>query len=235
MRLINIYHADRVSMSALDCARAIEEGHYLHKMPHFKTSYEIYVIMTDDLLKRIGYLVFGRPQATRCQDWFGSVEDVRAGRCEVTRYQVLNLARVWIDPRFQADGELCNPEYVPGFYDRRGLWRSTLASTVIKQWIRQYSQNYLMVRPPVFLNEPYELKWLLSYCDTRLHRGVIYQQAGFELFRTNEDGIQTWRIRLNGLDGMQNKMVIAASERDQRAIRIRAQRDQLKFDYQGAV
>jgi hypothetical protein len=234
MKLIEVYHVDRESMSAWDCAKAVEEGHYLHKMPHFKTSYEIYVIRVDQRW-RAGYLVFGRPQATRCQDWFGSVEDVRTGRCEVTRYQVLNLARVWIDPRFQAGGELCDPEYVPGFFDRKKAWRSTLASAVIKQWVHQFSQSYLVVRPPVFLSEPYELKWLLSYCDTRLHRGVIYRQAGFELFRTNEDGIQTWRIRLNGLDGMQNKMVIAASERDQRAIRIRAQRDQLIFDFQGAV
>ena len=33
---------------------------------------------------------------------------------------------------------------------------------------------------------------MLSYCDTRSHKGTIYRAAGFALSRTNERGIETY-------------------------------------------
>lgn len=81
----------------------------------------------------------------------------------------------------------------------------------------------------MFLDEPYEIRWLLSYCDTSLHKGTIYRSAGFELYRTNERGIQTWRIRLPRLTTVQDRAIRRASETNPRAQRYRAARAQLEL------
>lgn len=208
--------------------QVVTEQHYLHTPVDARCSVEGYAVDVDGLgLGRIGVLLFGRPEATRCGNWYGGVEDARAGRCEVTRWQVLNLARVWFDPRTQRGGEWFSAAYLPGFVDRRGVWRSTLATTAIRQAVQQIGLDYLLRRPPCFLDEPYEIRWLLSYCDTRLHRGVIYQQSGFELYRTNARSIQTWRIRLPALSEEQDAAIQAASLLNTRSQRYRAQRAQM--------
>lgn len=208
--------------------QVVAEQHYLHSPVDVRCSVEGYKVFIGDIGCR-GILLFGRPQATRCSDWYGSVDDVECGRCEVTRWQVLNLARVWLDPVVQVRGEYCRPDVIPGFVDRRGVFRSTLASTVLKTAIERIGYDYLVQRPPVFLDEPYEIKWLLSYCDTKLHKGTIYQAAGFERYRINSDGIETWRIRLPALGEEQDNMVRYYSERDSRAQRYRAERAQLRM------
>lgn len=132
----------------------------------------------------LGYLIVGRPEATRTKGWYGSIDDVAAGWAPVTRWQVLNLARVWLHPSVQPGGAFHGPVHLPGFIDRRGAFRSTLASEVVLTLAARVVRDYLVRRPPCFLEEPYELRWLLSYCDTRLHRGTVYRAAGFELYRT---------------------------------------------------
>jgi hypothetical protein len=177
-----------------------------------------------------GYLLFGRPEATRLYPWYGSVPDILDGRCEVTRWQVLNLARVWIDPAFQRNGEYYSTDYLPGFTDRKGVWRSTLASDILKAAVSQIGFDYLMRRPPCFLDEPYEITWLLSYCDTRIHKGVIYASAGWQLYRVNKDGIQTWRIPLPNLTPEQHSAVRHASIINRRSQEYRARRAQMRLE-----
>lgn len=180
-------------------------------------------------LGAIGVLLFGRPEATRCYPWYGSIENVQTGRAEVTRWQVLNLSRVWLDPRVQRDGCAYGPDWLPGYTDRRGVWRSTLASTVIGMAIQRIGIDYLVRRPPCFLDEPYEIRWLLSYCDTRLHRGTVYAASGFERYRINRSGIETWRIPLPGLAPAEDAQVRHASEINARSRRFRAAREQSRF------
>ncbi len=205
----------------------IQTGHYLGRMPDPRTSAELFLIQCGD---PVGALVFGRPEATRCADWYGSVEDVAAGRCEVTRWQVLNLSRVWIHTDYNCGGRLASPGRVPGFWDRTDMWRSTLASEAIKSAMAVIGWWYLCLRPPCFLDEPYEIRWLLSYCDTRLHRGTIYRAAGFELYRTNDRGIQTWRTRLPGLEPEHHEDIRAIAETNPRSIYYRAKRTQLALE-----
>jgi hypothetical protein len=225
MRTIQIVHAPRSTISAAVCASDIGLGHYLHCMPHNMTCYEIYEIVVG--IHQAGWLVFGWPQSTRCKDWYGSLYQVEHSECQVTKYQVLNLARVWINPRYQAGGEFCKAGIVPGFTDRLGHFRSTLASSAINTWIETKAQDYILRRPPVFLDQPYELRWLMSYCDTKLHRGVIYKQAGFELYSTNSDGIQTWRKPLPRLTPGMDSEIREASKMSKRSNRIRAEKAQL--------
>lgn len=202
----------------------VTKHHYLHKPVDTRRSVEGYEIRLN--LKLAGYLLFGRPQATQCGNWYGDVEDVHSGKCEVTRWQVLNLARAWINPDFQYGGKSYSID-LPGFIDRFGQFRSTLASAVLEAAVTRIGFDYLIHRPPCFLDEPYEIKWLLSYCDTRLHKGTIYKAAGFELYRTNGNSIQTWRISLPPLTPNEDDRVCEAARINPRSIRYRARRAQL--------
>lgn len=237
MNTVSVNHAEKGNVFWCWAERMLLTNHYLHTVPDPRTSYEVYTIGlrmdvgTGPYYATAGVMVFGRPEATRCQDWYGGVDDVRDGRCEVTRWQVLNLARVWIDPVFQAGGEGCKPGYLPGFVDRKGIFHSTLASEAIAAAVRVIGKDYLLRRPPVFLDEPFELRWLLSYCDPRYHKGTIYQASGFELYRVNAMGMQTWRKRLPGLNEAERREVVAASRVDRRAQQYRAKRNQLALEF----
>lgn len=216
----------------------VAREHYLRTPVDPRCSVEGYSVDVPIDPLPVGYLLFGRPEATRCYavetngtGWYGSVEDVETGRAACTRWQVLNLARVWLDPRVQRGGSSFGPMQGHGFYDRHGTWRSTLASDAIRMALDRVAIDYLMKRPPCFLDEPYELEWCLSYCDTRLHRGTIYRAAGFELCRTNNDGIQTWRKRLRPLSTAEDARVREAARVHPRSIRYRAERAQIAFEF----
>lgn len=216
----------------------VTEYHYLQRPVDARCSVEGYWIETQigilDRYRIAGLFLLGRPEATRVNGWYGSVEDMVTCRCEVTRWQVLNLARVWIDPDFQAGGRYFGNlpiNNLPGFIDRKGQFRSTLASSAISAMADRVGFDYLMRRPPCFLDEPYEIRYLMSYCDTRLHKGTIYREAGFELYRTNRDGIQTWRMRLPALSPEQDRLVREAALRSPRSQAYRARRAQLEMAF----
>jgi hypothetical protein len=162
--------------------------------------------------------------------WYGSVADVAAGRAVVSRWQVLNLARVWLFPRFQAGGAYHWRELLPGFVDRRGRWRSALGSAALRALVGAVGAGYLCTRPPCFLGEPYEVRWLLSYCDTRIHRGTLYAAAGWELYRTNSEGIQTWRTPLPALSAAEDAAVRSAAAVNPRSQAHRERRSQLALE-----
>ena len=146
--------------------------------------------------RTVGILIFGRMEATRCYNGkltYGDLDDVAAGRARYSRWEVLNLARVWFHDCTQPGGTLHGPEHdLPGFVDRRGVWRSTLVSWAIREALGGVGFDYLRLKPPVFVEEPYQIRAILSYCDTRLHKGTIYRASGFQLARTNDEGIETW-------------------------------------------
>jgi len=202
--------------------------HYLKKSIDARGSVEGYKVILDDRI--IGWFLLGRPQATRVNGWYGDLDDMAKGRCEITRWQVLNLARVLFHPDVQWGGKLCNPDSLPGFVDRRGVWRSTLASTAIRMLMERVGYDYLIRRPPCFLDEPYEIQYLMSYCDIRLHKGTIYKASGFEHYLTKNQTIQTWRCMLPGLTQEQDQSVIEAARQSQRSQDYRAKRGQLVLD-----
>lgn len=178
--------------------------------------------------RAIAILIFGRPEASRCYEGgltYGSQDDVQAGRAAFDRWEIINLARVWVHPYFQRGGLYCDHnEGLPGFVDRRGVWRSTLASTLITQALEQVRLDYLLRYPPCYLDEPYQLLACLSYCDTRLHRGTIYRASGFVLARTNDEGIETYWHTLPALAPDVDAKVRKRSQQDRRAQRYRAAR-----------
>jgi len=215
----------KMNKPALKAAQVkVTNYHYLHSPVDQRTSlegYDSYITPRNDYA---GLLLFGRPEATRCGDWYGDVLDVGSGQCEVTRWQVLNLSRVWLHPNVQPGGIYFNSERLPGYVDRKGQFRSTLASSILATALERIGYDYLLARPPCFLDEPYEIRWLLSYCDTRVHKGTLYKAAGFELYRTNERGIQTWRKRLPKLTFDQNEAIQKASLASRRSRQYRGER-----------
>jgi len=77
--------------------------HYLHTPVDARCSPVAYLVL-DAGEQRVGCLIFGRPQAQRVDGWYGSVEDQRSGNCSLTRWQVICLARIWLDPEVQRGG-----------------------------------------------------------------------------------------------------------------------------------
>ena len=205
----------------------VTSQHYLHTPVDSRCSPFAYLVELEHALGPVGCLIFGRPEATRCYDGkltYGSLADVARGRAQYDRWEVLNLARVYLLPSVQAGGKLCNAHYLPGYIDRRGVWHSTLASSAIEQALGQIGYDYLMQRPPCFPDEPYEIKVVLSYCDTSRHKGTIYRASGFELARTNERGIETWYHDATSLRTFEHQMVLKRAGQSYRSRRHRARR-----------
>ncbi len=181
--------------------------HYLHHPVDVRARPLAYVIVLAD--EPVGCLIFGRPESTRCTGWYGSVEDVQASRCPLTRWQILNLARVWLDPRVQMGGDW----YIPN-----------AASRMLAQALRRVGYDYLMHWPVVWMDEPYEIREVLSYCDTSKHRGTLYRACNFVLRRVNARGIETYVRPLRRLTHAERAEIARASRACPRARRKRLAR-----------
>lgn len=172
---------------------SVARHHYLRKPPDARSRPFCHAVTLAGEL--VGCLWWGRPEASCCyrgELTYGSREDVAAGRAEYDRWEVLNLSRVWFSPDVQPGGRLHGPAWLPGFHDRHTPRRSALASTVILVGLHVVGLDYLVAHPPVWVEQPYQIKAVLSYCDPALHKGTVYRAAGFRLARTNDAGLQTW-------------------------------------------
>lgn len=232
--MITLHVADRAGADWAQ--RQVTEHHYLRASVDPRSRPFVYLVELHHpqiLPQRIGTLIFGRPESTRCYQGkltYGSLSDAAAGRAQFDRWEVLNLARVWLSPIVQAGGQWHRPSLLPGYVDRRGLWRSTLASTVITEALARVGYDYLSAHPPVDCAYPYAIRAVLSYCDRRLHKGTIYRAAGFELARTNERNIETWYTpAVAPLSSAQDADIRRRSEVSHRSQRIRARRAQLEL------
>lgn len=217
-----------------DAQAAVTAYHYLRAPVDPRGMPEAFGVFIPQREEPVGYLICARPEATRCADWYGGVEDAASGRCDCTRWQVLNVARVWLWPGVQPGGVYHAPEFLPGYVDPAGRWVSRLASAALHALARRVRTDYLLARPPCFLDEPFELRWLMSYCDTRLHHGLIYKAAGWTLYREaggKSGTIQTWRRPLSPLAPFQREAIAEASRRCPRAIGKRGKRAQTAFSF----
>lgn len=193
---------------ALAWAQAqVSARHYLRSPVDSRCSVLGYVLMADG--ERVGCLLFGRPESTRCYQGdltYGSQADVTSGRARFDRWEIVNLARVWLDPSCAEWGH------------------GWLATWAIGQALKHVVVDYLQEFPPCYIDEPWRLRVCLSYCDTRIHSGTIYKAAGFRLARTNEQGIQTWYRPLRGLQGHERKLIERYCQQSYRSRVYRSQR-----------
>jgi len=204
-RQLHLYLADSAGIRWAQ--QQVTTSHYLHRPVDTRCSLLVYLVLLGQ--ERVGTLIFGRPEAQRVNGWYGSVDDVAAGHCPLIRWQVLNLARIWLHPRIQAGG----PDYI-----------ENAATFVIAQALRRVVVEYLLLYPPCFLGEPYELVDCLSYCDSRVHIGILYRAANFHLVRENERGIQTYARPLRALSRVERQAVIQAAQVSPRSRHYRAMR-----------
>lgn len=186
----------------------VTQHHYLHRPVDARCSPVAYLVMDEDG-ERAGCLIFGRPQASRVGGWYGDVADVQTGICPLTRWQIVNLARVWLEPRIQRGGA----RYVPN-----------AGTSVIAASLSRIVFDLLMLHPPCFLTEPYDLRACLSYLDVRQHRGTLYRAANFRLIRENARGIQTYAIPLRHLTHAERRAIEKRAEQSPRSRRYRAMR-----------
>lgn len=194
------------------CQDRVTQHHYLRRPVDPRCTPMAYVVRWGT--EPLGCLIFGRPESTRCYTGkltYGSLEDVGQGKAQYSRWEILNLARVWLDPRLQDRG---GPDYV-----------QNAASQVISQALKRVGYDYLCYRPPVYLDEPYAIRVCLSYCDTRRHRGTLYQAAGFTLARTAK-ALQTWIRPVRPLRHWQRDAIERLSEQSPRGRQYRAKREQ---------
>lgn len=181
--------------------------HYLKKPVDVRSSPVSYLVYLNE--RRVGCLIFGRPECPFVRGWYGSVEQKASGVCRLTRWEVLNLARVWLHPDIQKHG---------------ACYVENAASVVIAKALRSIVFDYLLLKPPVFLDEPFALQECLSYCYTPLHTGTIYRASNFRLVRENARGIHTYARPLRTLTSTERRTVEHASLHSLRAKRYRAAR-----------
>lgn len=147
----------------------VKQHHYLHQYVLYKQRPMLYVIK-HVLGHRLGLMMLGIPHATRCRGWWGY-------KGLITQWQVLDLCRVWLDPWIQTDGLWCVPGSVPGYTDRKGMFRSTAATWAIGEVLDMVQRDRIRRWPPVLLDQPYHIRLVISYHDPCFHRGTIYREA----------------------------------------------------------
>lgn len=181
--------------------------HYLKKPVDVRCSPVAYLVMVGDEPR--GCLIYGRPESTKVNGWYGSIDDVLSGKCRLSRWQIINLARVWLHSSIQHDGK--------HYIENAATW-------VIAQSLRRVVADYLILKPPVWVEEPYEIRECLSYCDTRIHQGTLYKASNFRLMRTNQAGIETYARPLRRLTHAEHVAIRQQSQQDKRAQKLRRER-----------
>lgn len=167
--------------------RVVTEHHYLHQPVDPRARPMVYVLgmrypgdAADDI-DRVGLVMLGIPHATRCGGWWG-YDGLP------TQWQVVDLCRIWLDPAVQAGGWLCDPRFVPGYTDRRGTWRPTVATWAIEQVLARVQTDRVRLWPPVYPAQPYHIELAISYHDPAYHRGTIYRHSHAESMYTDAAG-----------------------------------------------
>ena len=157
----------------------VKEHHYLHQPVDPRARPMVYVIRHDDW--RMGLVMLGIPHATRCQGWWGYPG-------LPTQWQVVDLCRIWLDPELQRGGRWCVPGEVPGYVDRKGVFRPTVASWAINEVLSRVQADRVRLWPPVYTSQPYHIELAISYHDPRYHRGTIYRESHAVPMYTDKSG-----------------------------------------------
>ena len=151
--------------------------HYMHRPIHFRACPFGWAVAFDEQIFQLdgrptGFIVFASIHFTKLRGEFGYPG-------LPTKWQVLSLSRLWLHPDFQVGGRYFTSALLPGFTDRKGVFRSTLATQIIEIALQLVQWRWLEVHPPRFPNEPYHILKIISYANTHYFRGSIYRAAKF--------------------------------------------------------
>lgn len=119
-----------------------------------------------------GFIIFASVHFTRLRGEFGYPG-------LPTKWQVLCLSRLWLRDDLPHNSETC----------------------VIGKALREVQRRWLEVHPPRFPDEPYHIVKIISYADTRFHRGTIYRAANFRESGHTKSRKRHKNSRGPGMDG----------------------------------
>ena len=144
--------------------QAIVDNHYLHRWPDPRSLPFAYRLMIDGQDKceadnrPFGMVVFKKPQHHAQRGLFGYPG-------LPTSWQVLDLARVWVNPHLQ------------------GHWANGHSLCVFSQMValclRRVQWDWLEHHPPRFPSLPYHIELIISYCQLDHHDGTAYRACSF--------------------------------------------------------
>lgn len=131
------------------------EHHYMHRPIHTRAVPFGWSVEFDGKLylpdgKPAGFIVFASIHFTKLR------EEFRYPGLP-TKWQVLSLARLWLHDDLPRNSETCT----------------------IAKALKRVQKRWLEVHPPKYPNEPYHIRKIISYADTRYHEGTIYKAANF--------------------------------------------------------
>ncbi|MCB0190602.1 MAG: hypothetical protein KDJ65_01515 [Anaerolineae bacterium] len=158
----------------------VEQYHYLHRRANCRSRLMVYIVRHRDR-SPLGLIMVGLPHATKCRGWWGYPG-------YPTQWQVLDLCRIYLSPIVQFGGALAKPGLVPGFIDRNDVFRPTVASWAIEEVLNKVGRDWVSYSPPVFLDQPYHIRIVISYHDPAYHSGSIYRYAGAQAVYTDKEG-----------------------------------------------
>lgn len=151
----------RVSVERCDLKWAqqlVTKHHYLHRPIHPRSLPFAYSISLDDEI--VGTIIMATPHFTKKKSLFG-YDGLP------TKWQVLQIARLWIEPKYQVK--------------QSNGHASNLASCAIAKVLKRVNDDWLEHHPPKYLDQPYKIELIISYADTNAgHQGIIYQAANFQ-------------------------------------------------------
>ncbi len=163
--------------------------HYLHRQVHDLAYPFAYAILDNASNQAVGMLMLAAPHFTRCREMFGYPG-------LPTKWQVLLLSRIWVEPDWQTEVAQLEDGSIqlsgPVKTDRNGKQHSLcVASCAIAQMLKRVDQDWLAHHPPRYLDQPYQIEKILSYCDpAQGHTGTLYKAANFTQFQRMTHGKQ---------------------------------------------
>lgn len=179
-------HSDRPEMKTRDritierapkkwANHLVTKRHYLHRPVHHRALPMAYRIRVDG--EEAGTIIMATPHFVKKKELFGYPG-------LITKWQVLMISRVWIDPRFQ---NLTTT-------DRHGQTHTfPVATCAIGRMLRCIQTDWLTHHPPRFLSQPYQIRLILAYADTGAgHEGTIYKATNLKLWGETSNGRPRW-------------------------------------------
>lgn len=148
--IINLVQAERAVLNQLSV-----DYHYMHRPIHNRASPFGWLVQfdgksLDSAGKPFGFIVYASIHFTRLRNEFGY-----SGL--PTKWQVLSLSRLWLNDSLPKNSATC----------------------VIGKSLKIVQRRWLEVHPPKYLDQPFHIVKIISYADTRFHKGTIYRAANF--------------------------------------------------------
>lgn len=158
--------------------------HYMHSPVHHRATPFGWSVQFDGESKQPdgkpnGFIIFASVHFTRLSGEFGYPG-------LPTKWQVLSLSRLWLHDNLPRHSATC----------------------VIGKALKLVQRRWLEIHPPRFVNEPYHIVKVISYADTRYHKGTIYRAANFRYCGDTISQRRHKGTRGRGMDGAVSKGLI---------------------------